>query len=197
MPPSRLVLWSAVVGALVAGAGWAVSGAIAFVLAGGGSGPPGSRSAYVIEWLHTVAEGGILVWLVGSQMRQSAGYGRLGTAGFVASFVGTALVFLATLVNQLAGNAVSESFYNIVFGLGLLGWLTGFPLLGIATFRAKVLPRWSGLPLIAFLPLIFCILALPRFYGTGGVLVGMVWLALAFALLSARENVAARPSPMT
>jgi hypothetical protein len=197
MPPSTVVMWGGVVGAVIAGSGWAVSGVIAFVLAGGGSGPPGSSSAYSIEWLHTIAEGGMLLWLVGSHMRQSAGYGRLGTAGFVAAFVGTAFVFLATLVNQVAGSAVSETFYNIVFGLGLLGWVTGFPLLGIATSWAKLLPRWAGLPLIAFFPLIFLILALPRFYGGGGILVGIVWLALGFALFAARERVEERPSPVT
>jgi hypothetical protein len=190
MPTPRLVRWGAV-GGLIAGLGWGASGVVAFVLAGGGEGPEGSLATYLIEFCHAIGEGGILLWLVGSHVRQAPGYGRLGMVGFVVSFVGTVLHFFVTLIFFLP----YENFLTIVFSLGLLGWLVGFPLLGVATFRAKVLPRWCGLLLMVFFPLISLFLFFPQsFYGPGGILVGLLWLALGYALWSWRDVSAGQPS---
>jgi len=51
-------------------------------------------------------------------------------------------------------------------------------LLGISTFRAKVLPRWSGL-LLAVYPLLLVVLL--GSFGAG-TLAGLLWLALGYAL---------------
>jgi hypothetical protein len=74
--------------------------------------------------------------------------------------------------------------------LGLLGLLVGFVLFGIATFRARVLPRWSGVLLVAY-PLLL-IAGLP----VDGplILVGLLWLALGYALWTRRDTPAEQPS---
>jgi hypothetical protein len=59
--------------------------------------------------------------------------------------------------------------------------LLGFLLLGIATLRARVLPQWAGVALILVLP----VAALLGDYG-GGLVLGIVWLALGYVLLAAR-----------
>jgi hypothetical protein len=54
--------------------------------------------------------------------------------------------------------------------------LVGFVLYGIATLRARVLPRWYGLALIVALPV-----SLPL-AGYGTALFGLILLALGYAL---------------
>ena len=120
MPTPRLVWWG-VVGGLITGLGWGASGVVAFVVSRGGEPPEGSLAGGLIETSHAIGEGGIVLWLLGSHVRQSPGYGRLGTVGFVVSFVGTVLLCFITFAVVLIGEAAPESFYNTVFPLGLLG----------------------------------------------------------------------------
>src|SRR5215204_291856 len=183
MPTSRLVQWGAM-GGVIASLAWAVSGVLAFVFPGViAFGPEYSLSDRIGEAFHAIAEGGMLLWLVGSHVWQAPSYGRLGTVGFVAAFVGTTILFLDTWLYVIAAEATPMSVYQIGFVVGLLAWLVGFTLLGIATLRAKVLPRWCGLLLIVFFPLI---LFLTNFFGVGGVLLGLLWLALGYALWTRR-----------
>jgi len=63
----------------------------------------GSRSWYLIESADAVAEAGMLAALLGLHVPQAPTYGRLGTAGFVVAFLGTAFVFLSTVIWLLAG----------------------------------------------------------------------------------------------
>jgi hypothetical protein len=70
-----------------------------------------------------------------------------------------------------------------MFGLGLLGWLVGFVFFGIATFRARVLPRWSGLLLVAY-PLVLSAGVLVE---GPLILVGLLWLALGYAMWTRRD----------
>jgi hypothetical protein len=63
-----------------------------------------------------------------------------------------------------------------------LGWLVGFPLLGIATFRASVLPRWCGLLLIAYPAIFFLIFFFVDRSGAVRALFGPYWLAVGYAL---------------
>ena len=150
----------------------------------------GSLSWYLIESADAVAEVGMLAALVGLHVRQAPTYGRLGTAGFVVAFVGGAFVFLSTVSWLLAG--AEDGFFGTLFSLGVfLGWLVGFPLLGIATFRTGVLPRWCGLLLIVFFPVLFVLLSL---LPTGVIWNGLVWLALGYALWTRRGMAAEQPS---
>ncbi len=61
-------------------------------------GPVGSLSWYLIESSDAIAEGGMLAALVGLHFRQAPDYGRLGTTGFTAAFVGTAFLLLSTVI---------------------------------------------------------------------------------------------------
>jgi hypothetical protein len=75
-------------------------------------------------------------------------------------------------------DAGEDTLFNDFIGsLGLfVGWLVGFPLLRIATFRTGVLPRWCGLLLIVLFSLL----------RTGVIWNGLVWLALGYALWTRR-----------
>ena len=56
--------------------------------------------------------------------------------------------------------------------------IVGFVLLGAATLRLEALPRWCSMPLIVCLPLAITL----GDYG-GGIVLGLLWLAVGYALL--------------
>jgi hypothetical protein len=194
MSSSKLIGWGAL-GALLAATGWMVSGIVALVFGVAPFGPEGSHSWYLIESSNAIAEAGMLVALVGLHVRQASDYGRLGTAGFVVAFVGTASIFLATAIYVLVVDG-SLAVFDILEYVSFLGLLAGFPLLGGATFRARVLPRWCGV-LLAALPAIFILIfLLVDYVGAAWALFGPYWLALGYALWSARGAPIRQPSPV-
>jgi hypothetical protein len=192
MSSSDLVRWGGLAG-ILAGVAWALSGIVHFALVypQAGTGPTGSLSDYLIESAHAVAEAGMLVALLGLRARQGPWYGWLGTVGFAVAFLGTALLCAITVTAIISGDALGEAVLGTVFISGVLGWLVGFPLLGIATVRAKVLPRWCGVLLIAYFPLFGFLLAS---YGWGGIALGLLWLALGYVLWSWRGSAAEQSS---
>jgi hypothetical protein len=192
MPTSRLVQWGAI-GAVIASVAWAVSDIYALLLPGQGEGPIGSTSSYLIESADAIAEAGTLAALVGFHVLQGRSLGRLGATGFAVAFVGVALVLVSTLWVIIFLDRLGETVAGLLFGLGLVGWLVGFVLFGIATFRARVLPRWAGLLLVAY-PLLL-IAGLP----VEGplILVGLLWLTLGYALWTRRDTPAEQPSPVS
>ena len=184
MPSSTFVRWGAI-GGMIAGLAWAASAVVDFVLPGEGPGPIGSTSAYLIEGAHAIATVGMLAWLVGLNARQAPRYGRLGTASFVVAFAGTGLVLVSILLVLISGDRLGEPVLTAIFGSGtLLGWLVGFALLGVATFRAKILPRWYGLLMIAQFPLVF---GAASSYDVGGTVFGLFWLVLGYVLWTWRD----------
>ena len=98
----------------------------------------------------------LLPGLFGLYLRQSVAAGRLGLAGFQVAFAGTALIagngwLQASAGWWLLGIAPTPSVSgaltpaaSVPFILFALGWL----LFGLATFRARVFPRWSAVLLI-------------------------------------------------
>lgn len=187
MSSSNLVRWGAL-GAMLAAIAWTISGLTAFALVQSPAtnmGPTGSLSWYFIESSDAIAEAGMMVAVLGLHARQFPSYGRLGMAGSIVAFVGTACVFLSTVLWLLTHNG--DGVVGLLFSLGGLGVLVGFPILGLATLRAGVLPRWCGLLLVGWLmyfPLIFFLL---DFYGEARALFGFVFLALSYALWSRLE----------
>lgn len=145
MVSSDFVRWGGLA-AIVAGVAWAVSGIVHFAMVypEAGTGPTGSVSDYLIEGSHAVAEVGMLGALLGLRARQAPAYGWLGTAGFAMAFVGSALLCAITAIAMITKDALGEAVLGTIFISGVVGWLVGFPLLGIATVRARVLPRWCG-----------------------------------------------------
>ena len=197
MSSSSQVRWGAL-GALLTAAVWTVSGIIAFAFGVAPFGPVGSLSWYLIESSDAIAEAGMLVALVGLHVRQVPNYGRLGTTGFVVAFVGTASYFLATVIWLLTAYPVGEgAILDILEYATLIGLLAGFPLLGVATFRARVLPRWCGMLLAALPAAFFVIFVLVDYSGAARALFGPYWLALGYALWSERGAPIRQPSPVT
>ena len=188
----RLVRWGGLAG-ILAGVAWAVSGIVHFAMVypDAGTGPSGSISDYLIEGAHAVAEAGMLGALLGLRARQTPRYGWLGTVGFALAFLGSALLCAITVIAMITKDALGEAVLGSIFISGVLGWLVGFPLLGIATLRARVVPRWVGVLLIAYFPLFAYLLSS---YGWGGIALGLLWLALGYALLSASGAAAQEPS---
>jgi hypothetical protein len=182
MSSSSLVWWG-LLGALLAATGWTVSGIVAFVFEVAPFGPVGSLSWYLIESSDAIAETGMMVLLVGLHLLQRPNYGRLGTAGFVLAFVGTASIFLASVIYILVVDG-SWVIFDVLEIAATVGLFAGFPLLGVATFRARVLPRWCGVLLVAFPAAFVLMFTLVDYSGAARALLGPYWLALGYALWS-------------
>ena len=180
MTPS-LVRWGARA-ALVSGVLWIAGGLLHLAYP---QDPPGALG-YFLNYLGTAifsgAYLGMLGGLVGLHARQVESYGRLGTVGFYLAFAGTALAFVGQATSGIFPNngALGWLFSDPGFGflVGLLLVSLGLVLLGVATLQGRVLPRWCGVGLIALV--IFS--ALGAFGGF--VVVGLLWLALGYALRS-------------
>ncbi len=181
MSSSNLAWWGAL-GAVLAGVAWVVSGIIDVAIAGGQCLEiPGF--APLDEAVYVIALVGTLGGLVGLHARQAPRYGLPGTAGFLAAFTGCALLLVGIMLTFLArGNILGWTFADLVLGLGFLGTLVGLVLLGAATLGLGVLPQWCGILLIICLP----VAVILGNYG-GGIVLGLVWLALGYVLLSQQD----------
>ena len=178
MSSSDLIRWGAV-GALLAGIAWLALGLIPLVILGQVAlyfGGVATAEDYLLEILFSIATLGMLAGIVGLHAREAPNYGRLGTAGFFAAFVGVFFLLASTVATILAGREVLDW----LFILGFVGTLVGFVLLGAATLRAGVLPRWYGILLsvaVFGIPVYFAL----GDYG-GAILYGLVWLGLGYGL---------------
>lgn len=186
MISQSIARWGAV-GAVIAGVMWALSGTVAFVFAEqyGDSDTTGTLYFYLFEGAHAVAYAAILAALVGFHARQTPAYGKLGTAAFLVALVGAAGGWFSGVLWLVCLNGCNAPVFTTIWNLSLLCWLVGFSLLGMATFRARILSRPSGLLLIAYFPLVGVAVS---FDGEGGMmllfltLVGLLWLALGYTL---------------
>jgi len=132
----------------------------------------------IIAWLLQV------VGLVGFHTLQKRNYGRIGQGGFYTFIVGAPTQALGLLL-LLAG---SETLGELLIGVGGVGILIGLVLYGAATLQARVLPRWCGIALIVSLPVTILLGAY------GGILFGVVWLALGYVLWTQRSTTNERSS---
>ncbi len=101
----------------------------------------------------------LLGGLVGLYARQSEAAGRLGLAGFLVAFVGTALLaglffvqaffvpYLATEFPEVL-NAGEQGLLVVGFGMAFIIFPVGWLLFGIATLKARVYPRAAAILLI-------------------------------------------------
>jgi hypothetical protein len=109
--------------------------------------------------------------LVGLHALQKASYGLLGRAGFYIALASIA----ARILRDVLFLAGSQALQWIVWP-SVLCLLVGLVAYGVATWRARVLPRWYGLALIVSMPV-----SLPlRTYGTA--LFGLIIVVLGCAL---------------
>jgi hypothetical protein len=116
----------------------------------------------------------MVVGLGGLHALQRGRLGLIGIVGFYAVIVGT-LAQLLSLVEL-----------GFLVMVGALVILVGLALYGISTVRARVLPLWCGMVLIATLPI-----AIPLGPYTN-VWFGLVWLALGY-MLWLRKGLATEP----
>ena len=188
MASSDLIRWGAIAG-VVAGVMYILTGIVnlfapqspVFV----------SFSDYLIEILFVVGLLGTLAAIVGLHYLQRGRYGRTGVAGSLTAFIGYALLLVAATVTILAGKEALDA----VFPIGSLAALVGVVLLGSASLRARVLPRWCGLVLIAGYPLtVFADIATG---GAGGIVLGIVWGLVGYALLSNSSSSSSAPAQQT
>ena len=169
--PERQVRWNregvlGAVAAVFAGVAWVAEGILVITA----SGDP-------VDAMFIAALIGTLGGLVGLHARQALSYGRLGLAGLSLSFAGIALWIL--------GFVSRPDWLPPLAVLSML--VVGFVLLGVATLRARALPRWCAVALLAS-PVFFYL----PFEGNGIVL-GLVWLAVGWALWPQRHAPAGQP----
>jgi hypothetical protein len=146
-----------------------------------------------------------LLWaLIGIYGRQSREAGTFGLLAFVVAFLGTAFaagntwaeVFVWPTLAQAAPNIMSgqatEAPVYLMSGISLSSPLLGFGivLFGVATFVARVYPRWAPLLLIVSIPVT---MFLDSTQGTfqesiGQVLCGIAVAALGFYALRIRPS---------
>ena len=165
-PVRTLVLVCAV--AAILGGLLLISGDI-LGLAAGQSGDTYSNSPIekVMAILFLAGKVFVLLGLVGLYLRQAKSAGRFGVVAFLIALAGTGLmiasdwseVFTAPILSEVAPDLVETNMPTLIiigfvlnFVTEILGWL----LFGIATFRARVLPRPAALLVIAglFIPFI-------------------------------------------
>ena len=186
MKTENLIRWGALA-AFVSGALWITGGILHLAYPQDPPGALGYFLNYVGTAVFSAAYLGMLGGLVGLHARQMDSYGRLGTVGFFLAFVGAALAFVGQATsgifpqNGTLGWLFSEPGFG--FQAGIILTSLGLLLMGIATLRAGVLPRWCGFGLINLV--IFLALGV---YG-GFVVAGLIWLALGYALRSGKRGV--------
>jgi len=163
--------------------------------------------AHLLYWASVIL---LLFGLVGLYARQAEKTGRLGLIGFVLAFIGTAVaevfLFYAATTMPLIATTAPDLFNQLTappaFALPLFG-LTfglGFILFGVATMRAGVLPRWSGLLLI--IGILFSMAEgspidralLHAIVTTGHVLLGLGLAWMGYVLWSKRRELAKTPA---
>ena len=155
MSTTKLIRWSGLI-SILAGVLYAL-GALLHPVGEdlGAYASPKWVPAHQVYWVSAML---MLFGLVGLYARQVEKSGWLGLVGFVLAFIGTAFVgsifFMASTVLPLIAAETPALFDQAAAppALGVLvvvlGYIVGYIVFGIATMRAGVLPRWSGLLLI-------------------------------------------------
>ncbi len=175
MASSGLIRWGAM-GLMLGGVMWLVLGLS--TVFGYLQAIPGREDVvlFVVALVLTAAG------LVGLHSLQRGGYGLLGQIGFYIALAAVAGRILGAVV-YLAGSSALEW----ISLPGTLGMLVGFVLYGFATLRARVLPRWYGLALLASMPV-----SLPlATYGTA--LFGLILVVLGYVLWLRKDSTTEQP----
>ena len=175
---SGIVRWGGW-GGVVAGVMWVLSAIVVF-LATPQRVSFNSFSDYLLQIIVLVAYVGTMVAILGLHylQSQSGRYGRLGAAGSLIAFIGYAIVFVVVTVSLLEGGA-SLLTVRLAGGAAVL---IGSILLGAMTMRTRILPWWCGVLLIIAFPLGDLSNEILR--GSEGILLGILWGVVGYALLS-------------
>ncbi len=163
-------------------------------------------SASLLEWLWPVFFMGAIfflgVGLLGVRARLEGRSKKLGIAGALLAAV--AVVAASINLVLLAGVFGEATALDGLGFLGVIGVIFGAILLGIATLRARVLPRWARLVLtmtpLAFIPAIIVTIPLESVLPEYVIadlpfpVVGTVLATVGYAILKNRMNEAGRPA---
>jgi len=187
MKSAILIRWGALA-AVASGVLWIIWGLLTLAYPQTPPDVPSTRLDYLGTFVLSAAYLGVLGGLVGLRARQVDSYGSLGEAGFLLAFIGAALLCVAHGASTIFGGPgalgwlLDEPGYGLMVTINLL--LAGLVVLGIATLRARVLPRWCGLALIGVV--VVSVFGAIVSTGAAYVVVGLLWMALGYALWSAR-----------
>ena len=180
---SSLIRWWELLGAVLGGIAWLASVLVDLASA---------QLEPLLFWVYAIAWLGTLGGLVGLYVRQASSYLWLGMWGFFAAFLGSTLALAGTVLNLLSrSELVQQGFHDQALGLGLLVTLigvalfgAGFTLLGVSSVLGRTIPLWCAVAII-LAPLLTWLLG-----GYGTIALGLVWLAIGYALWLAREEAA-------
>ena len=154
---------------------------------------PQSAAWVPVHLLYFAALTVVLLVLVGILARQLQRGGRLGVAGFLAAFVGTAMMLLEGrehLFSPDFGQGTPPGLWELLAASVIFS--VGYILLGIAIRRAGVLPRGAGIllavggPIVAFSPPIGVLAVLIIGHAMFGL--GLVWSGYALWTGGEREK---------
>jgi hypothetical protein len=152
-----------------------------------------------VTWIPTLVL--LAMCMVELRSRQQGGLGWLGNTGFFLAVIGTVLFTVVSLGNALYKGPLQTTppeLVQAIEGVVVLSMMAGTLLLGIATAKAGVLPRWSGLALVigtlSALILGFIGSENVRLQEAGVLLFGVGWTVLGFALWSGKGETLKQPS---
>ncbi len=149
-----------------------------------------SFSDNLYEGVSLVAYAGAMGAILGlhALQIQSGRYGGLGAAGSFLAFIGYEIIFVVTAISALQGvQALLTG--RLIGGVAVL---IGSILLGVMTIRTRIVPWWCSVLLIVAFPLGDLSNAIVS--GGEGILLGILWGSVGYALLSLRGAVAEQPS---
>jgi len=176
----------------------------------------------ITHYLSIVMDILAMLGIAGLYTRQVEKSGWLGLAGyllfsgfwafsvalhFIEAFISPVVAnvapkFVEGLLGMVAGNAseINLGALPTVYGLliGVVGYVLGGLLFGIATFRARVLPRWAGglLAIGTLLPVLLSSVVHHPFDRLFAVPVGLALAWLGYALWSERREPVSEPLPV-
>ena len=185
MSSSNIVRWGGLA-AVIAGLVWSMGFVLSRMPAG--QSPLPEHVGYV-SWVTPLLFAAVA--LIGLHARLADASPRLGRVGVIMAYItvaaslvtiGALLLFRLRVLPQPAGTGAFVAFFGLLFSAIVLG---------IAALRANVLPRWaSGLPLAIGLLTIPSLFLLRPVWG---IIIGLAWVALGYALLKGRRTEV--PSP--
>ena len=133
---------------------------------------------------------GAMAGIAALHLLQRERYGSLaGTPAFLVAFLGVAMMFFGQL-RQLVFPSASVAW---LWGIGLLVATIGIIAYVVVTAEAGVVPWWCGLALLAGSPP-FGILLYFFSPGDEGLLLGVPWAVVGFAVFRAATRLTERPS---
>ena len=186
MSDTRILVRGGGIGAVLAGVNFLIFSVSS--LQGGMQGDGGGSSFLDPVFgnvLSIVALLGQLAAIASLHFLQKERSGWQGTTGALVSFVGFALQLMVQVIGVVGGLILLEG--TVLVYLGILTPFVGLVILGIATIRARMLPRWFGVLLIIGFPVVAVLLGVPDMElreTLTGVALAIFWGLVGYVLLS-------------